>query len=69
MLNLIDVKCSIGARDDLGRTITTALENKQNFIGYLKILQKGITSFPDNNPSNVLKYVNALRSSQLATGS
>ena len=31
-LSLIEVKCSIGARDDLGRPTTTALENKQNFM-------------------------------------
>lgn len=37
-LSLIEVKCSIGARDDLGRPTTTALENKQNFMEYLKIL-------------------------------
>ena len=35
-LSLIEVKCSIGARDDLGRPTTTALENKQNFMEYLK---------------------------------
>ena len=35
-LSLIEVKCSIGARDDLGRPTTTALENKQNFMAYLK---------------------------------
>ena len=35
-LSLIEVKCSIGARDDLGRPTTTALENKQNFVEYLK---------------------------------
>lgn len=34
-LSLIEVKCSIGARDDLGRPTTTALENKQNFMEYL----------------------------------
>ena len=34
-LTLIEVKCSIGARDDLGRPTTTALENKQNFMDYL----------------------------------
>ena len=34
-LSLIEVKCSIGARDDLGRPTTTALENKQNFMGYI----------------------------------
>jgi len=34
-LSLIEVKCSIGARDDLGRPTTTALENKQNFMKYL----------------------------------
>ena len=34
-LSLIEVKCSIGARDDLGRPTTTALENKENFMNYL----------------------------------
>ena len=38
LLSLIEVKCSIGARDDLGRPTTTALENKQNFMEYLKTL-------------------------------
>lgn len=37
-LSMIEVKCSIGARDDLGRPTTTALENKQNFMEYLKTL-------------------------------
>ncbi len=37
-LSLIEVKCSIGAREDLGRPTTTALENKQNFMGYLETL-------------------------------
>lgn len=37
-LCLIEVKCSIGAREDLGRPTTTALENKQNFMEYLKML-------------------------------
>ena len=37
-LSFIEVKCSIGARDDLGRPTTTALENKQNFMEYLKTL-------------------------------
>lgn len=31
-LTLIEVKCSIGARDDLGRPTTTALDNKMNFM-------------------------------------
>ena len=31
-LTLIEVKCSIGARDDLGRPTTTALENKKLFV-------------------------------------
>ena len=35
-LTLIEVKCSIGARDDLGRPTTTALENKMNFMANLK---------------------------------
>lgn len=34
-LTLIEVKCSIGARDNLGRPTTTALENKQHFMDYL----------------------------------
>ena len=37
-LSLIEVKCSIGAREDLGRPTTTALENKQNFMEYLSSL-------------------------------
>ena len=37
-LSLIEVKCSIGAREDLGRPTTTALENKKNFMAYLKTL-------------------------------
>ncbi len=37
-LSLIEVSCSIGARDDLGRPTTTALENKENFMEYLKSL-------------------------------
>ena len=34
-LNLIEVKCSIGARADLGRPTTTAMENKERFMEYL----------------------------------
>ena len=37
-LSLIEVKCSIGARADLGRPTTTALENKKNFMEYLETL-------------------------------
>jgi len=37
-LTFIEVKCGIGAREDLGRPTTTALENKQNFMEYLKNL-------------------------------
>lgn len=37
-LSFIEVKCSIGARNDLGRPTTTALENKQNFMEYLKTI-------------------------------
>ena len=36
-LSLIEVKCSIGARENLGRPTTTALENKQCFMDYLKV--------------------------------
>ena len=34
-LTLIEASCSIGARDDLGRPTTSALENKENFMSYL----------------------------------
>ena len=34
-LSLIEVKCAIGARDDLGRPTTTALENKNMFMKYI----------------------------------
>ena len=37
-LSLIEVKCSIGARDDLGRPTTTALENKENFMDFLRTI-------------------------------
>lgn len=37
-LSLIEVKCTIGARSDLGRPTTTALENKQGFMEYLREL-------------------------------
>lgn len=35
-LSMIEVKCSIGARDNLGRPTTTALENKENFMNYIR---------------------------------
>ena len=35
-LSLIEIKCSIGARADLGRPTTTAKENKENFMEFLK---------------------------------
>ncbi len=34
-LSLIEVKCALGSRADLGRPTTTAMENKQNFMAYL----------------------------------
>ena len=37
-LSLIEVKCSIGARENLGRPTATALENKEGFMGYLMTL-------------------------------
>ena len=37
-MSMIEVKCSIGARDNLGRPTTTALENKQKFMAYLETL-------------------------------
>lgn len=38
-LSFIEVLCSIGAREDLGRPTTTALENKENFMEYLKSIR------------------------------
>ena len=35
-LTLLEVKCSIGAREDLGRPTTTAIENKENFMKFLE---------------------------------
>ncbi len=35
-LTFIEVKCGIGARDDLGRPTTTARENCESFMEYLK---------------------------------
>ena len=35
-LTLIEAKCAVGARDDLGRPTTTAMENKINFMNNLK---------------------------------
>lgn len=37
-LCMIEAKCSIGSRENLGRPTTTALENKNNFMNYLKRL-------------------------------
>ena len=37
-LTLIEVKSAIGARDDLGRPTTTALENKRNFMEFLRTI-------------------------------
>ena len=36
-LSFIEVKCGIGARDDLGRPTTTPIENKNNFMEFLRI--------------------------------
>ena len=37
-LTFIEAKCAIGARADLGRPTTSALENKENFMEYLQTL-------------------------------
>ena len=37
-LSLIEVKCSIGARENLGRPTATALDNKQSFMEYIDAL-------------------------------
>ncbi len=36
-LSLIEARCSIGARDNLGRPTTSAIENKQSFMEYIKL--------------------------------
>lgn len=38
-LHFLEVSCAIGAREDLGRPTTTALENKENFMAYLQMLK------------------------------
>lgn len=38
VLSLIEVKCSIGSRSDLGRPKSSTVENKQNFMEYIKLL-------------------------------
>lgn len=37
-LSLIEVKCSIESREDLGRPTTTAIENKRLFMSYMRTL-------------------------------
>lgn len=37
-LSFIEIKCSLGSRENLGRPVTTALENKNNFMDYLSLL-------------------------------
>ena len=37
-LSMIEVKSSIGGREDLGRPTTTAIENKTDFMSYMKKL-------------------------------
>ncbi|MGN0435977.1 MAG: phosphonopyruvate decarboxylase [Wujia sp.] len=39
VLSMLEVKCSIGARADLGRPTTTAVENKKSFMRYLVCLE------------------------------
>ncbi|MCM1082980.1 MAG: phosphonopyruvate decarboxylase [Clostridium sp.] len=39
VLTLIEVKCNIGSRKDLGRPTTTAVENKRSFMEYLKTVE------------------------------
>lgn len=37
-LSMIEIKCAIGARDNLGRPSITASENKKNFMNYVNTL-------------------------------
>lgn len=48
-LSLIEVKCSIGAREDLGRPTTTALENKEAFMSYLSAIPSCSKGSKGNN--------------------
>lgn len=36
-LSLIEVKCALGARKDLGRPVTTPIENKEEFMEFLQM--------------------------------
>jgi len=36
ILAMIEVKCAVGARDDLGRPTTNTVENKVAFMNYLQ---------------------------------
>ena len=36
-LTFLEIKCAIGAREDLGRPTTTAKENKENFMEGLRV--------------------------------
>ena len=38
-LTFIEARCALGAREDLGRPTTTALENKQSFMAYLDAIE------------------------------
>lgn len=38
LLTFIEIKCAIGAREDLGRPTTTAAENREKFMAYLEKL-------------------------------
>ena len=35
-LTMIEIKCAIGARNDLGRPTTTPKDNKESFMNYIK---------------------------------
>lgn len=38
-LSMIEVKCAVGSREDLGRPTITTIENKKNFMEYLKLFR------------------------------
>lgn len=38
VLTMLEIKCGIGAREDLGRPKTSPIENKTNFMNYLETL-------------------------------
>ena len=55
-LTFLEIKCAIGAREDLGRPTTTAKENKENFmeqLGEAASLKRSASPGPPPEERNV----------------